>query len=114
MGKLYEPRFMDMAKSDQATFFTCDIDAAPQVAYDCEVTDVPSVSVLPLGMRPDGTQYDKTDLVTTSPNADLQYDKVFSEAKTAMDSYKVEEAKEPRAPWNFDPATGTTLPRHSS
>lgn len=48
----------------------------PQVAYDCEVTDVPSVSVLPLGSNAAGSTFDKTDLVTVSAGEDLDYDNV--------------------------------------
>ena len=39
-----------------------DVDAVPKAAYDMEVQDVPTVAVLPIGLKPDGAPYDKTDL----------------------------------------------------
>jgi hypothetical protein len=48
--KLHEAKFDEMAKSYPGyTFYKCDIDATPKVAYDAEVDDVPSIAVLPLG-----------------------------------------------------------------
>lgn len=39
--------------------------------YDAEVEDVPSVQVLPLGSKADGTTFDKTDMVTVkAPNGE--------------------------------------------
>lgn len=55
-GKMYKPQFEAMAASyPKAAFFTCDVDDAPLAAYDAEVVDVPSVVVLPLGLKPDGS-----------------------------------------------------------
>eukprot|EP00392_Amoebophrya_sp_AT5.2_P015798 g16014.t1 len=113
-SKLYEPQFSEMAaKHPDYTFFTCDIDAAPTVAYDCEVVDVPSVSVLPLGSRPDGSCFDKADMVTVKAGENLDYGAVVSKAKKALDGMPLNCADATagkRKPWRFDPATGTTLP----
>ncbi|CAD7968610.1 unnamed protein product [Amoebophrya sp. A25] len=111
-SKLYESQFSDFAASNpQHTFFTCDIDEAPTVAYDCEVSDVPSVSVLPLGSKPDGSIFDKSDMVTIKADETLDYGNVVSRGKQALDSMPLSgEDSAPRKPWRFDPATGTTVP----
>merc|ERR1719321_526994 len=84
-GKLYEPKFDELAASYPAyTFYKVDVDAVPKAAYDMEVQDVPTVSVLPLGSKPDGSLYDKTDLqVISAPQA--EYGAVVGDAKTAID-----------------------------
>ena len=58
--------FSTAAKQDEAqfeamsnaypkyTFYKCDVDDCPIAAYDAEVEDVPSVVILPLGLRLDG------------------------------------------------------------
>lgn len=113
-SKLYEQRFTDMAKTNpNYTFFTCDVDDAPTVAYDMEVVDVPSVAVLPLGSKADGSVFDKSDMVTVRADENLNYENVISEGKAALDAMGLDcsdltEGK--RKPWRFDPATGTTLP----
>lgn len=114
-GKLQYSKFEDMAKhGGNATFFSVDVDEAPTVAYDCEVTDVPSVAVLPLGAKADGTMFDKTEMVTVNAGESLDYDNVVSKGKAAWDAMSadlsVSDSAESRKPWKFDPATGTTLP----
>ena len=128
-SKMLEPKFQDLATSAGSgnagtTYFTCDVDDAPDVAYDMEVEDVPSVGVLPLGSKPDGTLYGKEDLVTVKAidfvkadgsAKDLDYNKVLSEGKAALDKIGADLALEDktagkRRPWRFDPNTGTTLP----
>lgn len=117
-GKLQYSKFEDMAKasaSSNATFFVCDVDDAPKVAYDCEVTDVPSVTVLPLGMKADGSSFDKSEMVTVNAGEDLDYDNIVSNGKAAWDTMAedlnaADPSESKRKPWRFDPATGTTLP----
>merc|ERR1719359_749108 len=110
-GKLYESKFDELAGSYPSyTFYKVDVDAVPKAAYDMEV---PTVAVLPLGPKPDGTLYDKTDLqVISAPQAD--YGSVVADAKTAIDSVSFGEGSVPSAPWKYDPATGTTLPPHQT
>eukprot|EP00397_Hematodinium_sp_SG-2012_P056096 GEMP01068945.1.p1 GENE.GEMP01068945.1~~GEMP01068945.1.p1 ORF type:complete len:154 (+),score=37.80 GEMP01068945.1:61-522(+) len=108
-SKLYSPKFEELAKSyPQYNFFTCDVDDAPRAAYDSEITDVPMVSVQPLGMAPSGTWYDKTDLQVVKADEELRYDQILSRAKEVIDSVKFGETNEPAPAWRFDPATGTT------
>ncbi|CAK8996138.1 Hypothetical protein (Fragment) [Durusdinium trenchii] len=52
---MYKEQFEAMAKSyPKYSFYTCDVDDAPLAAYDAEVTEVPSVVIQPLGLKPDG------------------------------------------------------------
>merc|ERR1712151_1355419 len=63
-GKMYAEQFESMASSyPKAKFFKCDVDDVPLAAYDSEVVNVPSVVVMPLGLKPDGSPYDKSDMV---------------------------------------------------
>merc|ERR1719245_2624301 len=63
-SKMYKEQFEAMAASyPKESFYTCDVDDAPLAAYDAEVTEVPSVVIQPLGLKPDGSAYDKTDMV---------------------------------------------------
>eukprot|EP00429_Kryptoperidinium_foliaceum_P132612 CAMPEP_0176277220 /NCGR_PEP_ID=MMETSP0121_2-20121125/48167_1 /TAXON_ID=160619 /ORGANISM="Kryptoperidinium foliaceum, Strain CCMP 1326" /LENGTH=155 /DNA_ID=CAMNT_0017617517 /DNA_START=46 /DNA_END=513 /DNA_ORIENTATION=- len=111
-GKMYKPQFEAMAASyPKAAFYTCDVDDAPLAAYDAEVVDVPSVVVLPLGLKPDGSPYDKSDMVVISPEL-ARFDQVLSRAKAVIDATNVVEDPQGQKPWQFDPATGTTLPAH--
>eukprot|EP00441_Pelagodinium_beii_P037451 CAMPEP_0197626938 /NCGR_PEP_ID=MMETSP1338-20131121/5696_1 /TAXON_ID=43686 ORGANISM="Pelagodinium beii, Strain RCC1491" /NCGR_SAMPLE_ID=MMETSP1338 /ASSEMBLY_ACC=CAM_ASM_000754 /LENGTH=155 /DNA_ID=CAMNT_0043197535 /DNA_START=65 /DNA_END=532 /DNA_ORIENTATION=+ len=111
-SKMYRDQFEAMSKSyPKATFYTCDIDDTPLAAYDAEVTEVPSVVIQPLGLKPDGSFYDKTDMVVVSPEL-AQFDQVIPRAKAALDAIEVFEEEGARKPWQFDPATGTTLPPH--
>merc|ERR1719240_221863 len=109
-SKMYAEQFETMAKSyPKYAFFKCDVDDCPLAAYDAEVEEVPSVVILPLGLKPDGSPYDKTDMVVVS--ADLgAYTEVIPKAKAALDGITVIDDEGERAPWQFDPATGTTLP----
>merc|ERR1712217_115203 len=113
-SKMYSEQFENMAKAyPKNAFYTCDVDDVPLAAYDAEVVDVPSVVIQPLGLKPDGSPYDKTDMVVISPEL-AQFDQVIPRAKAAIDAITVLEdpdAPEPK-PWQFDPATGTTLPPH--
>eukprot|EP00933_Yihiella_yeosuensis_P067546 TRINITY_DN7242_c4_g1_i1.p1 TRINITY_DN7242_c4_g1~~TRINITY_DN7242_c4_g1_i1.p1 ORF type:complete len:176 (+),score=35.32 TRINITY_DN7242_c4_g1_i1:63-530(+) len=112
-SKMYREQFEAMAKSyPKATFYTCDVDDVPMAAYDAEVTEVPSVVIQPLGLKANGSQYDKTDMVVVAPEL-AQFDQVISRAKAAVDSITVIECEGEKKPWQFDPATGTTLPPHS-
>merc|ERR1712060_559025 len=109
----YEDQFEAMATAyPKAKFYKCDVDDVPLAAYDSEVVDVPSVVIQPLGLKPDGSRYDKTDMVVVTPEL-ARYDQVISRARAALDSCVViEDPAEPK-PWQFDPATGTTLPPHA-
>ena len=112
-GKLFEADFLDLANQfTHYQFFKCDIDQVPHAAYDLEVVDAPQISVLPVGMKPDGSLYDKTDLVTIK--AELgRYDEIVQKARIAIAAIKVKENIRTVKPlWVFDPATGTTLPKH--
>merc|ERR1712107_390227 len=105
-GKMYLEQFEAMAKAyPKAAFYTCDVDDVPLAAYDAEVTEVPSVVIQPLGLKPDGSFYDKTDMVVVSPEL-AQFDQVISRAKGVLDAIEVFEEDVPRKPWQFDPATG--------
>eukprot|EP00933_Yihiella_yeosuensis_P060984 TRINITY_DN637_c0_g1_i1.p1 TRINITY_DN637_c0_g1~~TRINITY_DN637_c0_g1_i1.p1 ORF type:complete len:180 (+),score=42.60 TRINITY_DN637_c0_g1_i1:75-542(+) len=111
-SKMYKDQFEAMSKSyPKATFYTCDVDDCPMAAYDAEVTEVPSVVIQPLGLKPNGSVYDKTDMVVVAPEL-AQFDQVINRAKAACDSITVIENEAGNAPWQFDPATGTTLPPH--
>merc|ERR1712228_1151140 len=95
----------------KTAFYTCDIDDVPLAAYDAEVTDVPSVVIQPLGLKPDGSPYDKTDMIVVAPEL-AQFDQVIARAKAAIDSLQIIEDLDEPTPWKFDPATGTTIPQH--
>merc|ERR1712087_363968 len=111
-SKMHRPQFEAMAASyPKAQFFTCDVDDAPLAAYDAEVTEVPSIVIQPLGLKPDGSPYDKTDMVVVAPEL-ARFDQVLAQAKAAIDSTTVIEDPAGAKPWQFDPATGTTLPAH--
>merc|ERR1719401_2296136 len=112
-SKMYKQQFESMAASyPKATFYTCDVDDAPQAAYDAEVTEVPSVVIQPLGLKPDGSPYDKTDMVVVAPEL-ARFDQVVPKAKAAIDAITVVETEGEATPWEFDPATGTTMPAHT-
>mmetsp|Transcript_45878 Transcript_45878/g.133554 ORF Transcript_45878/g.133554 Transcript_45878/m.133554 type:complete len:111 (-) Transcript_45878:108-440(-) len=109
---MFKPQFEAMAANyPKAKFFTCDIDDAPLAAYDAEVTEVPSVVVLPLGLKPNGSHYEKSDMVVVAPEL-ARFDQVLPRAKAVIDATTVVEDPEGPRPWHFDPATGTTLPAH--
>mmetsp|Transcript_88041 Transcript_88041/g.229636 ORF Transcript_88041/g.229636 Transcript_88041/m.229636 type:complete len:156 (-) Transcript_88041:77-544(-) len=111
-SKMYAEQFEAMAGSyPKAKFYKCDVDDVPLAAYDSEVVDVPSVVILPLGLKPNGAPYDKTDMVVVSPELG-RFDQVISRAKAALDGITVIEDDSEPVPWQFDPATGTTLPPH--
>mmetsp|Transcript_81008 Transcript_81008/g.219543 ORF Transcript_81008/g.219543 Transcript_81008/m.219543 type:complete len:156 (-) Transcript_81008:152-619(-) len=111
-GKMFKPQFEQMASSyPKASFYTCDVDDVPLAAYDSEVSEVPSIVIQPLGLKPDGSPYDKTDMVVIAPEL-ARFDQVLGRAKAAMDATTVIEDPEGPKPWQFDPATGTTLPKH--
>merc|ERR1719221_534758 len=102
-GKMYEEQFETMAKSyPKYAFFKCDVDDCPQAAYDAEVEEVPSVVILPLGLKPDGSTFDKTDMVVVAPEL-AQYDKVIPRAKAVLDTITVVDDNTDRKPWVFDP-----------
>merc|ERR1712125_231597 len=109
-AKLYGEQFHAMASANpKAAFYTCDIDDVPLAAYDAEVTEVPSIVIQPLGLKPDGSPYDKTDMIVVAPELG-RFDQVIPRAKAALDGITVLEDEGERAAWQFDPATGTTLP----
>merc|ERR1712099_198630 len=111
-GKMYEAQFDAMASAyPKYSFYKCDVDDCPIAAYDAEVEEVPSVVILPLGLKPDGSPYDKTDMIVVAPEM-AQFDQVIPRAKAAIDSITVLEDPAEPTPWKFDPATGTTLPAH--
>mmetsp|Transcript_54149 Transcript_54149/g.108774 ORF Transcript_54149/g.108774 Transcript_54149/m.108774 type:complete len:156 (+) Transcript_54149:74-541(+) len=111
-AKMYSEQFEAMSKAyPKYAFYTCDVDDVPLAAYDAEVVDVPSVVVQPLGLKPDGSPYDKTDLVVVAAEL-ARYDQVLPNAKTALDAVQVLEDPDEPKPWQFDPSTGTTLPPH--
>merc|ERR1712100_388646 len=110
-SKLYAEQFEAMSKAyPKYSFYTCDVDDCPSAAYDAEVEEVPSVVILPLGLKPDGSHYDKTDMVVAPERA--AFNEVIPKAKAAIDSITVIEDEGERAPWQFDPNTGTTMPPH--
>merc|ERR1712217_166535 len=109
-SKMFAEQFEAMAKAyPKYSFYKCDVDDVPMAAYDAEVEDVPSVVILPLGLKPDGGVYDKTDMVVVAPEL-ARFDQVVSRAKAAIDGFVVSETAEARRAWEFDPATGSTLP----
>merc|ERR1712137_831476 len=84
-SKMFTEQFEAMAKAyPKYSFYKCDVDDGPLAAYDAEVEDVPSVVILPLGLKPDGSPYDKTDMVVVAPELG-KYSEVISRAKTAID-----------------------------
>merc|ERR1719278_1799778 len=98
-SKMYKEQFESMAASyPKAAFYTCDIDDAPLAAYDAEVTEVPSVVIQPLGLKPDGSPYDKTDLVVVAPEL-ARFDQVLPKAKAVIDATVVVEDPEGPKPW---------------
>merc|ERR1712028_255206 len=111
-SKLYAEQFQAMSNAyPKYSFYTCDVDDVPQAAYDAEVEDVPSVVILPLGLKPNGAPYDKTDMVVVAPEM-AAFNEVIARAKTALDGITVIEDDAERTPWQFDPNTGTTMPPH--
>lgn len=111
---MFEEQFETMAKSyPKYTFYRCDVDDCPLAAYDAEVEEVPSIVILPLGNKPSGAPYDKSDMMVVAPEL-ARFDQVIPRAKAAIDSITVveSEADAERKPWQFDPATGTSLPPH--
>merc|ERR1719230_1214448 len=111
-SKLHKEQFEAMAKSyPKYSFYTCDVDDVPLAAYDAEVEEVPSIVILPLGLKPDGSSYDKTDMVVVAPEQ-AAFNEVIPKAKAALDGISVIEDEGERAPWQFDPNTGTTMPPH--
>ncbi|KAF4720146.1 hypothetical protein FOZ63_033973 [Perkinsus olseni] len=113
-AKMFEPEFEKLSASyPQATFYKVDMDEVPTAAYDMEVVDSPQIAILPLGWKPDGSRFDKSDLV--SIRAELgRYDRVVPKAKEALDQINLGEKEDEPKPWVFDPSTGTTLPAHQS
>merc|ERR1719277_2622652 len=88
-SKMYGEQFQAMAASNpKAAFYTCDVDDVPLAAYDSEVTEVPSVVIQPLGLKPDGSAYDKTDMVVISPEL-AQFQDVIPRAKAVIDNLTV-------------------------
>merc|ERR1711953_38720 len=88
-SKMYAEQFEAMSKAyPKCSFYTCDVDDAPLAAYDAEVEDVPSVVILPLGLKPDGSAYDKTDMVVVAPEL-AKFDQVIPNAKAALDGIAV-------------------------
>merc|ERR1719326_2526171 len=111
-SKMFAEQFEAMASAyPKYSFYTCDVDDVPQAAYDAEVEEVPSVVVLPLGLKPNGSHYDKTDMVVVAPEM-AAFNEVIAKAKAALDGLTVLDDDGERAPWQFDPNTGTTLPPH--
>merc|ERR1711924_307654 len=104
-SKLYHEQFEAMASAyPKYSFYTCDVDDVPLAAYDAEVEDVPSVVILSLGLKPDGSPYDKTDMVVVAPQM-AAYHEVIPKAKAAIDAITVLDDDSERAPWQFDPNT---------
>merc|ERR1719267_542522 len=111
-SKLYHEQFDSMAKAyPRYSFYKVDVDDCPLAAYDAEVEEVPSVVILPLGLKPNGAAYDKTDMVVVAPEL-AKFNEVIPRAKAAVDGITVIEDEGERAPWQFDPNTGTTMPPH--
>lgn len=112
-AKLFAPDFVSLAqKYPNYQFFTLNVDEAPTAAYDAEVTDAPEIVVMPVGSKPDGSRFDKTDWVCVKAKLG-RYDQLVDQARQVIDSIQVGESSE-KTSWVFDPATGTTLPLHSS
>lgn len=113
--KMYESQFDELAsKFPTYQFFKSDVDVTPEAAYDCEVTDVPQISILPLGRKTDGSFFDKSDLSTVK--AELgRYHELVGKAQSAVAAVPVgETVRKDRTEFVFDPATGTSLPKHQS
>merc|ERR1712039_941490 len=111
-SKMYSEQFEAMSKAyPKYAFYTCDVDDAPLAAYDAEVTEVPSIVIQPLGLKPNGAPYDKTDMIVVAPEL-AQFDQIIGRAKAAIDSLQIIEDPDEPTPWKFDPATGTTIPQH--
>merc|ERR1711862_594155 len=88
-GKMYEAQFDAMANSyPKYSFYKCDVDDCPLAAYDAEVEEVPSVVILPLGLKPNGSPYDKSDMIVVAPEL-AKFDEVVSRAKAALDTLTV-------------------------
>merc|ERR1719284_2007301 len=100
-SKMFSESFEAMSKAyPKYSFFTCAVDDVPLAAYDAEVEEVPSVVILPLGLKPDGSSYDKTDMVVVAPEQ-AAFNEVIPRAKAAIDSITVIEDEGERAPWQF-------------
>ena len=114
-AKIFAPDFVSLAQKYPAyQFFTLDVDQAPGAAYDAEVTDAPEVVVMPVGLKPDGTHFDKTDWVGIRSELG-RYDQLVPRAREVIDRLAVgEERRSEKPAWVFDPATGTSLPIHQS
>merc|ERR1719387_2294239 len=111
-GKMFSESFEAMSKAyPKYSFYTCDVDDVPLAAYDAEVEEVPSIVVLPLGLKPDGSHYDKTDMVVVAPEL-AKFNEVLPRAKSAIDGITVIEDEAEPVAWQFDPSTGTTMPPH--
>ena len=104
--KLYEQQFDALAaKFPSYQFFKTEVDQAPEAAYDCEVTDVPQISVLPVGRKSDGALFDKSDLQTVK--ADLgRYDTLVLRASAVLADLRTSDAST-KPNFVFDPATGS-------
>merc|ERR1719150_564685 len=93
-AKMYIEQFETMAKAyPKYEFYTCDVDDVPTAAYDAEVVDVPSVVIQPLGLKSNGSPYDKTDMVVVAAEL-ARYDQVIPSAKAALDAVQVLEDPE--------------------
>ena len=114
-AKLFAADFVSLAqKYPNYQFFTLNVDDAPTAAYDAEVTDAPEIVVMPVGSKPDGSLFDKTDWVCVKAKLG-RYDQLVDQARQVIDSVKVgEEKRTDKSAWVFDPATGTSLPLHAS
>merc|ERR1712080_396442 len=98
-SKMYAEQFEAMSKAyPKYCFYTVDVDDVPRAAYDAEVEEVPSVVILPLGLKPNGGHYDKTDMVVVAPEM-AKFHEVIPRAKAAIDSITVIEDEGERAPW---------------
>merc|ERR1719267_68789 len=96
-SKLYHEQFEAMSKSyPKYSFYKCDVDDCPLAAYDAEVEEVPSVVILPLGLKPNGAAYDKTDMVVVAPEL-AKFNEVIPRAKAAVDGITVIEDEGERA-----------------
>merc|ERR1712151_525096 len=84
-SKMFAEQFEAMSKAyPKYSFYTCDVDDVPLAAYDAEVTEVPSIVIQPLGLKPNGAPYDKTDMVVISPEL-ARFDQVIPNGKAALD-----------------------------
>merc|ERR1711976_980008 len=111
-SKMYDEQFEAMSKTySKYSFYKCDVDDCPLAAYDAEVESVPSIVILPVGMKPDGSPYDKTDMIVVGPEL-AEFDNIVPRAKAALDSLTIIEDTTEKTAWAFDPATGTTMPPH--